>query len=242
MWTVCIPLCLGLTLLFGTYPPIFNAPASHHLPRKTPSRWFIRQTPQNSSPCPPPLLFSLLNKVRRRRRRRRRGAGGVCHLAVVVETLQSPSRFKWIWICVRACVFLCLLVWKIYCGWELKMSSFGARKCLWVSNCVLVCTVQCLCNDVCVCYMCEHVLLWILWIYTWLNVKSTRFASEADWEYSICSRWLDSCTSYWAISRYLERRTVTPQKPGLTPINILRISVYLLYIQHINPVFTVLSL
>lgn len=90
------------------------------------------------SSSPPPLLLSLLNKVRRQR--------GEKMFVTWLSWWRSCSlrHGSHVFVFVCMCVFLGLQVWKIYCGRELKMSSFWAKN-LCVSTSVRECTVQYMC-------------------------------------------------------------------------------------------------
>lgn len=77
------------------------------------------------SSFPPPLLLSLLNKVRRQSAEKT-----FVTWLVVVEKLHNLSRIA----CLCVGVYLVFQVWKIYCGWELMMSSFWTRD-----HCVSAC-------------------------------------------------------------------------------------------------------
>lgn len=112
-----------------------------------------------------------------------------------------------VFVFVCMCEFLGLQVWKIYCGWELKMSSFGARN-LCVS--VWVCTAQYMCTYVCVSfwsslitcrYSCVHACALGYFMYSYMVELQGEWALWVS-QLNIClfqhpcSQWRPHCIRY----------------------------------------------
>lgn len=114
---------------------------------------------------PPPLLLSLLNKVRRQRGEKM----FVTWLSWWRSCSLRHGLHVFVFVCM--CAFLGLQVWKIYCGWELKMSSFwpGIFVCLLVCESTQMDMRVSFWSSVITCrYLCMHARAPVYFMYSYM--------------------------------------------------------------------------